>query len=189
MEKLKLVYGIKQEEWLECYDLFYSLYRKKWTYIKAGIFVIPLALFIFDVIAQPSFTMGWVCIVVCLGAIAAILATPKLDRRNTEHALEALKDDRYQFTLFDDRIEIGTVLPENEENYLDRDADGNPIPEPEIRPVVIKLSEKSFQVIETENIFALITKEMSYAVPKAGLSVYELETLRDLRRKPEKTEK
>ena len=178
MEKLKLNYAVKAEEWLEGYDLYYKLYRKKVTYFKAVLFLIPLLLFADQVWRDPYYTLGWICIIVCIGAIACIFATPKLERRNSEHALSAIRDDRYELTLTDTDITISTIIPESDAEYLDYDKEGNPIPQPEIKPTVIKLGEKGLRLEETANTYTILSKEINLVVPKSAMSAEEAEILK-----------
>lgn len=178
MEKLRLNYAVSASEWLEGYDLYYKLYRKKFTYIKAALFLIPLLLFLQQVWIDPYYTMGWICIIVCVGAIACIMATPKLERRNSEHALEALKDDRYELTLTDTQLSVRTIISETDEQYLDYDKDGNPIPQPEIKPTVIDLAEKGLKLVETESTYAIVSKAINLVVPKSAVNADEAEVLK-----------
>lgn len=186
MEKLKLTYQIKAEELMEGYDLYYKAFRQKFTYIKAAIFLIPLLLFLQQVWMDPYYTLGWVCIIICIGAIYCILAMPKLERRNTERALSAIKDDSYQLVLTDENLSVSTIIPEEDEKYLDVNSDGTLRPLPEIRPTVVGFKEKSYRCVETEKIFSVMTKEVSLVIPKNNLSVYEKETLRDSLKPSEK---
>lgn len=178
MEKLKIVYSIKKEEWLEGYDQNYNLNRKKFTYIKAAIFLIPLLLFIEQLFHDPYYIMGYVCLAVCIGAIACMFATPKMERRNTERALDAIKDDKYQMTVFDDRITVETIIPESDEEYLEKDENGEPKPLPKIEPTEILLSDKSLKAIETEKIIGIFTKSVSCFVPKGELNDNDISVLK-----------
>lgn len=189
MEKLKLVYSIKSEEWMEGYDLYKKMFTRKYTYIKAAIFLIPLLLFVQQVWIDPTYTMGWICIVVCIGAIAAIFANPRLERKNTEHALEAVKDDKYEFTLYDDKFTVSTILPENESEYLDRDENGNAVPLPEIKPTEVSLKEKGLKIIETDKIFGFYTKAVSLTVPKSALNDRDTAILRETAEKVNRSAK
>ena len=179
MEKLKLVYSVKAEEWLEGYDIYYKTFRRKFTYIKAAIFLIPLLLFAQQIILEPTYTMGWVCIVICIAAIACIFAMPGVERKNTERALGAIKDDKYELILTDDKLTVSTILPDNEADYLENDADGNVIPAPEIKPTVVDLKEKGLQLVETEKIIGVFTKSLSLAIPKSELNVHDKTVLRE----------
>lgn len=178
MEKLKLVYSIKKEEWLEGYDLYQKIFRQKFTYIKAAVFLIPLLLFIQQIWLDPYFKMGYVCIAVCIGAIVCIFLTPRMERKTHERALEAIKDDKYKLTVTEEAITVETILPDTDREYLEKDKDGNEIPLPEIRPTVIPLSERSLKLIESENVVGIFTKTVSIVIPRSELNDYDVETLK-----------
>ena len=178
MEKLKLTYGVPVGEWLEGYDLYYNAYRKKTTILKAVIFLIPLLLFIQQVWMDPYYTLGWICIIVCIGAIACIFATPKMERKNSERALEAIRGDKYELTLTDEKLTVRTIIPESDEQYLEYDKDGNIRPLPEIEPTVIELDEKGLKLVETSDIFAIMSKRINLVVPKAAMNDEQAEILK-----------
>ena len=168
-------YAFSQEEWLEGFNLYHKLYRRKFTYIKAAIFAIPLLLFIQSVFVDPYYTMGYICIAVCAAAAVCILMTPKLERRSYEHAIEYLVGDSYELKAEGSRLSLSTL----------------PAPDAETpsQPTVIDISDKSYKGIETENIFGAFTKYASIVVPKRSLSADEQEALRRiLIIKQEKTE-
>lgn len=168
MEKLKLVYSVKPEEWLEGYDLYYKLYRRKGTYLKAALFVAALVLFAQQVWLDPFFTMGWICAAVCVGAIVCIVfLNPKMERKTTERALEMINGDKYELLLTEDKLTVSTVVPEGEEAPAD------------VRPTVIDIRDKSVKIIETEKIIGLFSKEMSAVVPKSELNDYDIQTLKE----------
>ena len=160
MEKLKLSCRISPDEWLEGYDLYYKKFRQKFTYIRAALFIIPMLLFLQQVWLQPSFIMGWVCIAVCVAAVVCIFLNPKNERNAAAHALEGLVDKSFEVALSDDRITVSEVVPEGGEQ------------KPPAAVVV-------FSAEETERVFAVMSKSGFIAVPKGGLSKYDLEALRD----------
>lgn len=168
MEKLKLVYSVKPEEWLEGYDLYYKLYRRKGTYLKAALFVAALLLFIQQVWLDPYFIMGWICAAVCIGAIVCIVyLTPKMERGTTERALETIKGEKYELLLTEDKLTVSAIVPEGEET-----PDGK-------RPTVIDIRDKSVKIIETEKIIGLFSKDTSVVVPKSELNEYDVGVLKE----------
>lgn len=174
---MKLTYNIEKEEWLEGYDLQWRLFRRKFTYIKAGIFAVPLLLFMQQLWIDPYYTMGWFCLAVCIAAIAAILATPKMERKGYERALDALKDDSYVLEIEGDKLSISTVLPENDSD-LEKDENGEVIPLPEINPSVIDLKDKNVKTVEGEKMIGVFSTNFSAVIPKRPLSMYELGDLK-----------
>lgn len=171
--KLTLEYKISKDDWLNGYDLYYSLFKKKTTYLKAAIFVIPLVLFIEQVIRNPGFTVGWVCIGVCVAMIVSALMSIKLDRKNMATALEAIKDDSYVLNLFEDRLTVKTTINESPEN-LEYDENGELKPLPEIPESVCELTEKSLKVYETKDLVALFSHKGSFFIPKKDVNESDL---------------
>lgn len=174
---MKLTYNIEKEEWLEGYDLQWRLFRKKFTYIKAAIFAVPLLLFMQQLWIDPYYTMGWFCLAICIAAISAILATPKMERKSSERALEALKNDTYVLEIDGDKLSVLTVLPKDDSD-LERDENGEVIPLPEIKPSVIDLKDKSVKAVEGEKIIGVFSNDFSAVIPKRPLSMYELGDLK-----------
>ena len=179
MENITLSYKISLEERLEGYDIYYRVKKRKFTFIKAAAFAIMLILFIQQVIMNPKYTLGWICIIVCLGAIACIFATPKMERKNYGYANEALKDDVYRFEMSKDKILVSTVLPDSDEKYLDIDKEGNAVSQPEIQPTAVDMTDRKFSAYESENVFTVSDSGAFFTVPKSGLSKYEEQELRD----------
>ena len=179
MENLKISYQISPEEYLEGYDIFYRKKKRKFTFIKAGLFAIALLLFIQQVYIDPYYTIGWICIAICAGAIAAIFGTPKIERRNYEQAIKALTADTYELNVTKESLTVSTVLPDDSE-YLEEDEKGSLKPHPEIPPTVMDLTDKSFKAYESEGVICAMDRDLSMTVPKSKLSKYDLEALREL---------
>lgn len=178
MELLKLLYSIDENEWLEGYDLYQKLYKRRSVYIKAAIFLIPLILFIQQIWLDPHFTMGYVCIAVCLAAIVCILLTPSLERKNVMRALSGISGDMYQLTLFADKLTVETVAQENRPENLEPDGSGGLIRPENPAPTVIGFDDRSMKVIETEKIFGIFTKQTSIVLPKREMNDHDAETIR-----------
>ncbi len=176
--KLNIEYKLSKENWLKGYDLYYSLFKKRSTYVKAAIFVVPLLLFVQQVFIDPSYTLGWVCIVVCAAMIAATLITPKLERKNTANALDAISDDVYTLELYDDKFVVTTKVVEKIEN-LELDENGEPKPLPEIPASVCELDEKSLKCYETADVLGLFSHKGSFFIPKSELDDESLNILKD----------
>ena len=172
--KFKTEYKISKEEWLKGYDIYASIFKKKSAYLKAAIFVIPFALCLDQVIRDPSYTMGWICIVVSLAMIVAALITPRIERKQTETALDAIKDDTYVLELYDDKFTVATKICEDESN-LEYGADGELKPLPEIPVSQCYLNDKSLRGKETDGIIALFSHTGSFFIPKSALDGESLE--------------
>lgn len=175
--KLKIEYKISKENWLKGYDLYYGLFKKKITFIKAALFLIPLLLFGQQVVMEPSYMAGWVCITICIAIIVGTLIMPKLERKNTANALDAIADDSYVLELFDDKFSITTKIFESEDN-LEYDENGEVKPLPEIPASVCELTEKSLKGYETEDLIALFSQRGSFFIPKCELDGISYETIK-----------
>lgn len=175
--KLRTEYKISKEEWLKGYDIYASMFKKKSAYLRAAIFVVPLALFIEQIIRDSSYTMGWICIVICVAMITAALLTPIIERKQTAQALDAIADDTYVLELYDDRFTVSTKICEDEKN-LEYDENGEVRPLPEIPASVCELSEKSLRGCETADIIALFSNKGSFFIPKSALDSESLETFK-----------
>lgn len=174
---MRLTYNIEKEEWLEGYDLQWRMFRRKFTYIKAAIFVVPALLFVQQLWIDPNYTMGWFCLAICIAVITTIFATPKLERKTYERALEAIKNDAYVLEIEGDKLSVTTILPENDPD-LEKDENGEVIPLPEIKPSVIDLKERNVKTVEGEKIIGVFSNEFSAVIPKRPLSMYEIGDLK-----------
>ncbi len=174
--KLKLEYKIDKEDWLLGFDLYYKLFKRNTAYIRAIIFAIPLVLFIEQVIKDPTFTVGWVCIGVCCAMIAIALLGKKTERKNMATAVEAIQNDRYILSLFDDRLTVKTEICEDPAN-LEYDENGEVKPLPEIPESVCEFDDKILKVYETERLVALFSRRASFFVPKKEIEPNDLEVL------------
>lgn len=164
MQKISLTYSLASENYLEASDIQYNLFRKKTTYIKAAVFAIPLLLFIQQIFLDPYYIIGWLCIAICIAAVAAILNSPKLEKANAQHAAYILKDRQLHLEIDDSKLILSKIIPEGSE----------------ARICAVDLQEKGVKTLETEKIIGVFTKNESVVVPKEKLSVYEIEALRDV---------
>lgn len=172
-------YGFERESWLEGYDAYYKLYRRRRTILFVVLFLVLALLFVQQVAVDPSYGVGWTCLAICL-AVAVIYAfAPKYERRNVERALPAIKNDRYVLKIFQDKITVRTIIPEDDAQYLEPDESGNPIPYPEIPETTIDLSDKTLKTAETEKMFGVFTKYTQCIIPKQDLSEEQLCLLRE----------
>lgn len=171
---LKINYVITKEHWLEGWDIYYMLFRRKWAYIRAGVFVIPLVLFVDQVIRQPSYGIGWMSIAICLACMASPILLKKKERMQYDAALDGIKDGSFEVTIDGSTLTLKTIVPESEVEYLDKDEDGNPIPLEPIPESVCDLSDKKLKCVETANIIGIYSKKGSYIITKEGLTDEEI---------------
>lgn len=175
---LKVKYGIDKNEWLEGWEIYYKTYKQKSVYIRAAVFLIPLALFVEQVVRDPSYGVGWVCVGICIACIAALFFSKHTEKKNYINALEALKDDEYILTVDGSTLTLETVLPESDKEFLEPDEEGNLKEYPAIEPTVCDLSDNSLKCFETENIIGLFSEKLGCVIPKAKINEDELNELK-----------
>ena len=83
---------------------------------------------------------------------------------------EILEDDRYRFSLYDDRFVIETIVPEEEKNSEDYTP---------IEPQETKLDDPMLDSLEQEDKFVLIIQKATiYVLPKRCMSEEEITEVR-----------
>ncbi len=171
-------YGFNQESWLQGYDMYYKLYRRKRTILFVVLFLVLGLLFVQQVVMDPSYGVGWMCLAICLAVAVVYALSPWYERKNVIKALPAIENDRYILKIYLEKITIRTILPEDDSQYLEPDESGNLKPYPEIPETVIDLSDKTLKTAETDKMFAVYTKYTQSIIPKSDLSEEELCVLR-----------
>ncbi|MCD7771051.1 MAG: hypothetical protein LUH23_03050 [Oscillospiraceae bacterium] len=175
-------YGFNQESWLEGYDMYYKLYKRKRTILFVVLFLVLGLLFVQQVVMDPTYGVGWMCLAICLAVAVVYALSPWYERKNVQKALPAIENDRYILKIYPEKITVRTILPEDDSQYLEPDESGNLKPYPEIPETVIDLSDKTLKTAETDKMFAVYTKYTQCIIPKGDLSEEELERLRKISR-------
>ncbi|MCD7731981.1 MAG: hypothetical protein LUH56_00870 [Oscillospiraceae bacterium] len=171
-------YGFDEESWLEGYDMYYKLYRRKRTICFVVLFLVLAALFVQQVVLDPTYGVGWTCLAICLAIALVYALAPAYEKRNVKRALPAIENDRHVLKIYPEKITVRTILPEDDAQYLEPDESGNLMPYPEIPETVIDLTDKTLKTAETDKMFAVYTKYTQSIIPKADLSEEELERLK-----------
>ncbi|MCD8005448.1 MAG: hypothetical protein LUF29_00510, partial [Oscillospiraceae bacterium] len=171
-------YGFDQESWLEGYDTYYKLYRRRRTIIFVALFLVLALLFVQQVVMDPSYGVGWMCLAICLAVAVVYALSPWYERKNVIKALPAIENDRYVMKIYPEKITIRTILPEDDSEYLEPDESGNLKPYPEIPETVIDLTDKTLKTAETDKMFGIFTKYTQCIIPKKDVSEEELERLK-----------
>ena len=167
---LEVNYDISLEEEETAFKLFQRLYVFKSNMIKTLVFVVIAVFFAIQIAIGKGDHITWGLMAVCLGIIAVIWITPVRIRKSLMTALEALKDDRYVFTLFKNRFEIETIIPENE---YEEGEERNKVPISKY-----KLGEDSMRLVETDEMYLVfISKETFHILPKRCLTEAQTEIL------------
>ena len=165
-------YDVKNEEEGQAFLLFQKrfVYKKNW--IKTAAFAVVAVLFLISIIRYPDRPMNYMLFAVCLAAIFVIWHNTRKIRTSLMEALKMLEDDKYLFTLYDDKFRIETIETET------TDENGEEIPP--IPPRVVKFSDITLHVFETEDKFVLVLKKDTiYVLPKRCMNNDQIEILRN----------
>lgn len=149
-----LDYDVKNEEENRAFLCF----QKKYVYphnIKITVaFGIVAVVFIASIIRKPEGYLNYVLGFICLFMIALTWYNTVRIRKYLVRALKVLEDDKYRFTLYEDRFVIETTETADEP---DEDA-------PPIKPNEVFFAETDVSVIENSEMFILIVKKESLYV-------------------------
>lgn len=190
----------------EIFEKAYRSYQKKFVYLKSyifmGIFLILAADFIYAAVKNPSNTLVYLLIVVCLALAFREWHNPRFVRRRLVETVRDMGKVVYKIGVGDGFIDISTV---DDGSYGDEDEDeaedsgGNeeeasaenadeddeitddiPPEAEELMPEKSRLNTKeNYSLLEYDEYFLLIQgKEVFYILPKAGFSEDELEIIR-----------
>ena len=115
-------------------------------------------------------------IIVCLALAVFQWYNPRKIRRNLMEAVREIEHDEYRLRIFPEYLEIGTLLPEEEEHPSDELF--NDEPEENFSGTRIYYN-KGLHVTEYADFLMIYQqKTMFYVVPKAAFTEEELEILR-----------
>ncbi len=156
---LSFEYDVKNKEEEEAFITFQKKYVYKSNIIKTVIFGILAVLFLISFIRDPKEYLNPVLMVICLTVIFVVWFNTKKIRSSLMQALKVLENDKYIFTLYDDRFTIETEVDESE---FEEDEEIPVIP-----PRVVYFKDISLSVIEKLDMFVLILKKDTiYVLPK-----------------------
>ena len=116
-------------------------------------------LFLISFVRDPDEYLNPVLMFVSLSFIFVIWFNTVKIRKSLLQALKVLENDRYIFTLYDDRFSIETIIDESE---FDEDEEI-----PAVQPRVVDFKDTEIYVIEDIDMFILILKKDTiYVLPK-----------------------
>ncbi|MBR1382727.1 MAG: YcxB family protein [Ruminococcus sp.] len=156
---LSFEYDVKNTEEEQAFRAFQKKYVYKGNIIKTVLFGIVSVLFMISFIRYPDEYLYPVLTFISLAFIFITWFNTVKIRKSLLEALKVLENDRYIFTLFDDRFSIETILDESE---FDEDEEI-----PVIKPRIVIFKETEINVIEKSDMFVLILKKDTiYVLPK-----------------------
>lgn len=187
---------IFQKEYTIPSDMFekaFTHWQKKFvyprTYIISTLFLVLSVVYIISAVQEPSNTMAYFMIALCLAIAAINWYNPKKIKRSLIEAIKSMSDELYQMTLYDTFIEINTIIPteESPETNAEKELFGDNPPET-IESTKLYFNN-GLKVLEYDEYFiAYQVKEAFYIIPKSGFSDVELETFRKKNNIPTKEE-
>lgn len=163
MENISIEYGHEKQCWLDGYDSYTRLFKRKRQIVFTVLFAVIAVLFVEQIVRDPQYGTGWFCLAICIFMLAVNLLTPHIEKKKIACALDNIKDDRYTITIYEDRFCVKTV-PSGEE--------AEQIPE-----TVTLLSDKTLRAVEKQGYYGLFSKTTFCIIPRSGLSEDENEAL------------
>lgn len=164
-------YTFDIECWKKGYVQYSRAFRKTKNIAVTVVFGVLALLFLEQIIRDPEYGAGWLCMGVSLMMALINLLNPKMEKKRLFSSLENITGDKYALRIYEDKFTVETVSL----------GDGGDVSG--IAPVEIMLSEKSLKVFEEEDYFGLFSKTFFAVVPKKELNVYEISALQDLANK------
>lgn len=178
-----------EKEYKLSHDIFRDAYRefqKKNVYPKSyifmALFLVIAVIYIIAAIKDPSSTLAYILIVICIALAVREWYNPRKARANMIEAVKALGEVTYKLGVGDSYVDISTINTVNVENYAeDEEEISNENEELQLPEKTRIPLDNNFSVQEYSEFFILYSgKEVFYIVPKAGFTEYELELVREL---------
>ncbi|WP_294406157.1 hypothetical protein [uncultured Ruminococcus sp.] len=164
-------YDVKNEEEEKAFLTFQKKYVYKHNWKVTAAFAAVALLFLVSIIRDPSGYLNWVLMFICLFMIFATWFNTVRIRKYLVSALKSLEDDRYRFTLYDDKFIIETIFTKEETEEEDF------VP---VKPKVVNFKDISLNVIETGEMFIIILKkETIYVLSKRVIGQKDQDILRE----------
>lgn len=156
---LSFEYNVKNSEEEQAFKAFQKKYVYKSNIIKTCLFGAAALLFLISFIRAPKEYLNPVLMFISMAVIFVIWFNTFKIRKSLLQALKMLENDRYIFTLYDDRFSIETIIDESEF--------GEDEEIPVVQPRVVYFDNTDIHVIEQTEMFILILKKDTiYVLPK-----------------------
>lgn len=163
-------YDVKNSEEEEAFLTFQKKYVYKRNWIITAAFSVLLIIFIISIIKYSNGYLNYVLAFISAAMIFITWYNTRRIRKYLVSALKTLEDDRYIFSLYDDKFKIETIMTEEDKKA----EDFVPIP-----PRIVNFSDLALNVIEKDNMFIIILKkETIYVLSKRFLDDSQQEFLR-----------
>ena len=156
---LSFEYNVKNSEEEQAFTAFQKKYVYKGNIIKTVLFGIVALLFMISFIRDPKEYLNPVLMFISLAFIFVIWFNTFKIRKSLMQALKVLENDKYIFTLYDDKFSIETILDESE---FEEDEEI-----PVVQPRIVGFGDTEIHVIENIDMYILILKKDTiYVLPK-----------------------
>lgn len=183
MEKLSFKFSHNHDFWIEGYDTYIRLYRRKRQIVFTVLFVVLAAMFIEQIIVDPEYGMGWLCLGISLFIILVNWLNPVFERKHVIAALEEIKNDSYVFRLYEHNYSVETILPQSDGEQISDGEDSDDASYSKIPKTVTELDDKSLKAVEKEEYFGLFSAKTMCIIPKADLLPSDCEMVSQLVKK------
>lgn len=150
-EKYTLEFNGDRECWLAGYREYVKMFSKKRIIIDCALFGILSLLFIQQIVIQPDYGVGWICLAISVFMIAMSFITPVRQIKSVEATLDDIDGRKYIFKIYDDKYSVGEIQQKTETS-------------------ITFLSEKSLRACDREKYLGLYSKNSFCIIPKAFLS-------------------
>lgn len=164
-------YKVSVDESAFAIDRFFSRFMIKTNVLYTVIFGILSVLYLIMAIKNPSKVLYYALLAACLAVIAGLWIKPSSRKKQYLAALEAVKDDLYICDVWEKKIKIQTVIPEEEQT---EDRIKNPLPR------IIDFTKDFVQAEEYEKLFLMfVQKETTFIFPKEAIGKDVSDKLRE----------
>lgn len=186
--KLEKEYKIPFETFRKAYYAFQKKNVLPKSYLFMGLFLVIAVIYIIAAVKDPSNTLAYVLICVCIALAAREWYNPRKIRRNILDAVreENLEDETYKIIVAEEFVEISTLpgeeLPESEPEESGEAEESEEYHEEELPEASRLAINDDLSVFEYDDFFLLhVKKQMFYVVPKQDFTDSEIEIIRNIK--------
>ncbi len=175
-------YHIPYEMFRSAFTAFQNRYVHPKNYVVMAVFLLAAGIYGYYVMEGTPQQRPIYCMIVlfCLGMCAFQWYRPRKIRRNLMEAIRGLEEDLYEFRLYPEYMEIGTILPEEELSAEEQEADAlfDDTPQDNFSGTRIYYSN-ALKITEYSEFFIVyMVKANFYVLPKKAFSEEEIGILK-----------
>ena len=175
-------YHIPYEMFRSAFTAFQKQYVYPRNYTLMAVFLLIAGVYSYYVVEGTDQQRPIYCMIImlCLVLCALQWYNPRKIRRNLMEAIRGLEDDLYEYRLYPEYMEIGTILPDEELSGQQQETDElfDDVPQENFSGTRIYYSN-ALKVTEYSEFFIVYMKKSNfYVLPKKDFSEQETELLR-----------